>query len=179
MESLPVCNAQLANSGVFGELTDAVGGDWAVTVGLKGQLDYEWADDFGNLHASSQPLSTSIQLSVLEVEGSLAECGAGFEGAPAALRYQTVHLPSSDQNYVVDMPLRGSRSVSRHKSLLKIYSDKSSIHSFQAVAHFGDGSVRQSKPVSLFYVKPRDSSFVPGLQPAQCYLDERYNPGCG
>lgn len=177
MHSLPICRAQLSNSGAFGELTDFVDGEWALTVGLKGQLDYQWTDDFGNVYDSSQPLSANIQLTVLEIEGSLAECGAGFTGAPAALRYQTVHLPSSDQNYVVDMPLRGNRSISNHTALLKIYSDKSSIHNFQAVAQFGDGSIRQSKPVSLFYMKPRETVFVPA-QPAQCYLDERYNPGC-
>ena len=43
---------------------------------------------------------------------------------------------------------------------------------FNVAASFVDGSVKKSKPVSFFFLRPRISGFESAMQPAACYLPE-------
>ena len=119
----------------------------------------------------------AISLAVIEVPADLAECGDGFGGSPEALRFQDVHLPVAGQDYVIDMPVRGNKSISTYKARLKMYADQSSFHQMRVVADFADGSHRESKPVSLFFFRPRPATFTSRSEPAQCYLSEEAG-GC-
>ena len=85
-----------------------------------------------------------------------AECGAAFGGSPEALRFQDVRFPIGRQDYVVDMPVRGNKTVSSYVARLKLQSEPamSSYHRFSVAAKFADGSIKQSKPVSFFFLKP-------------------------
>ena len=109
-------------------------------------------------------------LAVIEVPDELAECGDGFGGSPEALRYQDVKLPINQRDYSVDLPMRGNKNLASYTARLKMSSEMSSIHQFQAVAKFADGSERRSKTVSLFYYRPKPSDFVSAAKPAACYL---------
>jgi len=177
-DELPQCQANLANSIDFGELTGMLSGDYATTVGISGTFDYTWSDDRGNDYRASEKLSTYLQLAVIETEIMVAESGDIWGQSPEALRYQVVRLPRDQQNYVVDMPIRGNKNLSNHTARLKVYAETSSIHQLRVAARFADGSERYSKPVSLFMVKPRDH-YYHAAEPAACYLDPMYTPPRG
>ena len=70
------------------------------------------------------------------------------------------------------MPVRGNKNITSYKARLKLSADKSSFHQFRIAAHFADGSTRESKPVSLFYFRPRPATFVTAMKPAICTLKE-------
>ena len=70
----------------------------------------------------------------------------------------------------VDLPMRGNKNLASYTARLKMSSEMSSFHQFQAVAKFADGSERRSKTVSLFYYRPKPSDFVSAAEPAACYL---------
>ena len=170
MDSIGVCRSQVFNSVGFGEIADFVWGDAKLMTAVKGSLSYSWADDLGNSYQVTEPFRADISLAVIEVPNELAECGDGFGGSPEALRYQDVKLPINRRDYVVEMPLRGNKNISSYTARLKMSSEMSSFHQFQAVAKFADGSERRSKTVSLFYYRPKPSDFVTSATPAACYL---------
>ena len=170
MDSIGVCRSQVFNSVGFGEIADFVWGDAKLMTAVKGSLSYSWADDLGNSYQVTEPFRADISLAVIEVPNELAECGDGFGGSPEALRYQDVKLPINRHDYVVEMPLRGNKNISSYTARLKMSSEMSSFHQFQAVAKFADGSERRSKTVSLFYYRPKPSDFVSSATPAACYL---------
>ena len=66
--------------------------------------------------------------------------------------------------------MRGNKNLASYTARLKMSSEMSSLHQFQAVAKFADGSERRSKTVSLFYYRPKPSDFVSAAKPAACYL---------
>ena len=128
-------------------------------------------DDRPRRVGHGQPIEAELQIAAIETEVMVAEHGSGWGDPPAALRYQEVRLPSDDQDYTVDLALRGNRNVSDLTARLKVFAAENSIHRFRAVATFADGSMRQSKPVHYYHVRPRDPGYVPG-KPDNCYLDD-------
>src|SRR5690606_14736899 len=120
LDELPQCHAELKRRIDFGELADIVSGTryWA-KVGLRGTFDYVWSDDRGNEYQASQPLQTTVQLAVIESEIMVAEGGDGWGAAPEALRFQEIDLPRDQQNYVIDMPIRGNRNLASYTARLK------------------------------------------------------------
>lgn len=172
-DALNVCRSQVFNEVGFGEVADYVWGEDKLFTTAAGTFDYNWVDDSGKVTAQSEQFRVAISLAKIEVPLE-AECGAGFGGSPEALRYQDVRLPIGQSNYAVNMPLRGNKNISSYTARLKMQSDPgmSSYHQFSVAATFADGSVRKSKPVSLFYLKPRLSDYAPTTQLPACYLPE-------
>ena len=171
MDSLNVCRSQVFNSVGFGEIADYVWGENKLFTTAIGTFDYEWSDDYDNTYQASETFQVDIALATIELPKELAECGDGFGGSPEALRYQDVHLKVGERDYVVDLPLRGNKTVREYTARLKMWADMSSFHQFQTVATFADGSERRSKTVSLFYYRPRPSAFESKVQLPVCYLD--------
>ena len=117
-------------------------------------------------------------MAVFETPESMAECGDGGGGTPEAMRYQNIEFPIGKHDYTIAMPVRGNKNVSAYTARLKMWSSMSSIHRFSIEAHFADGSVRESKPVTFFYFRPKQSLFETKTEPAACYLP-RDMVGCG
>ena len=179
VDSLNVCRSQLTNKIKFGEVGDYLGNfNQAMTLNAIGKLDYSWADDQGNVYQQSEPFRAQMTMAVFETPESMAECGDGGGGSPEAMRYQNIEFPIGKHDYTIAMPVRGNKTVSAYTARLKMWSAMSSIHSFSIAAHFADGSVRESKPVTFFYFRPKQSLFETRTEPAACYLP-RQMMGCG
>lgn len=191
---LNVCKSQVMNSVRLGEVADFIwtsaeqyampeGGEEAYEMPADGQyftaatgtFDYDWADDQGNLYHATEPFRANIPVFYIDVQMQ-AECGAGFGGSPEAGRFQDVRFKVGESNYAVDMPVRGNKNISSYTGRLKLQAEPamSSIHRFSVAASFADGSVKTSKPVTFFFLKPRMPNFTPGLQPsaASCYMPQ-------
>ena len=178
IDSLAVCKSQVFNAVGFGELTDVVWGDRFLSTRAVGTVSYDWSDDRGNRQRAEEAFSVDVSLAVIEMDESTAECGDGFGGSPEALRYIDVELPVERQNYAIDIPMRGNRNLRSYTARLKMSAAMSSLHQFRAVARFADGSVRRSKPVSLFYFRPRQVDYLPTVQTPACYLSDDDLPSC-
>jgi hypothetical protein len=179
VDSLNVCRSQLTNKIKFGEVADYLGNfNQAMTLNAIGKFDYSWADDQGNVYPQSEAFRVQMTMAVFEVPESMAECGDGGGGSPEAMRYQNIEFPIGKHDYTIPMPVRGNKAVSAYTARLKMWSAMSSIHRFSIAAHFADGSVRESKPVSFFYFRPKQSLFETRTEPAACYLP-RQMMGCG
>ncbi len=170
-QDLPQCRQRVLDTLDFGEIEPLLYGGHVVGVGYRGEFTYSWSDDRGNSYEMTEPVEAELQLAAIETEVMVAEHGAGWGDPPAALRYQEVRLPSDDQDYTVDLALRGNRNVSDLTARLKVYAGENSIHRFSAVATFADGSMRQSKPVHYYHVRPRGQTFY-APEPDNCYLDD-------
>lgn len=176
-DQLAICRSQLFNQVGFGEIDAFVWGNDRLSTTAVGRFDYSWSDDYGNSYQESEGFQIDVALATIEMEQGLAECGDGFSGPPEALRYQAVHLPVGEADYAVPIAVRGNRNIRDYTARLKISADMSSFHSFRAVAGFDDGSVRQSKPVSLFYYRPNPSTYRPAEPAMACYLPPEFG-GC-
>lgn len=178
LDSMGVCRSQALNQVDFGAVADTIvtaTEDQIISTTAMGRIDYEWTDARGQKQQQSEQFSSMISLAVIEVPGDQAECGAGMGMAPEALRYQDIEFPIGEQNYTIDMPIRGSRNLAKYTARLKMHAERSSIHEMVAAAGFGDGSERKSTPISFYFIRPRDSAFASQAEPRQCYL----NPGFG
>ncbi|QKC94909.1 hypothetical protein EB231_09370 [Mesorhizobium sp. NZP2298] len=170
-DSLNVCRSQLTNKVKFGEVGDYLGNfNQAMTLNAIGKFDYSWADDQGNVFQQSEPFRAQMTMAVFEIPESMAECGDGGGGNPEAMRYQNIEFPIGKHDYTIAMPVRGNKNISAYTARLKMWSAMSSIHRFSIAAHFADGSVRESKPVTFFYFRPKQSLFETRTEPASCYL---------
>ncbi len=179
MDSLNVCRSQLFNDVGFGEIADYVWGDDKLYTTIQGKFDYSWADDSGALFTQSEPIRATIALATIEVPKEAAECGDGYGGSPEALRFQDVPLPLGKRDYVIDMPVRGNKTIAKYTARLKMHAEQSSFHQMSVSAQFADGSTRDSKPITLFYFRPRPTEYLSTLKPtAACYLPEVVG-GCG
>ncbi|TGQ92514.1 hypothetical protein EN851_13155 [Mesorhizobium sp. M8A.F.Ca.ET.208.01.1.1] len=179
VDSLNVCRSQLTNKIKFGEVGDYLGNfNQAMTLNAIGKFDYSWTDDQGNVTRQSEPFRAQMTMAVFEVPESMAECGDGGGGSPEAMRYQNIEFPIGKHDYTFPMPVRGNKTISAYTARLKMWSAMSSIHRFSIAAHFADGSVRESKPVSFFYFRPQQSLFETKTEPTACYLP-RSMAGCG
>jgi len=177
-DSLNVCRSQVFNTVGFGEVADYVWGEDKLFTTAIGKIDYDWLDDAGNSYHQSEPFRIDIALATIELPEEAAECGDGFGGAPDAPRYQDVHFPLGQSNYVIDMPVRGNKNLKQYQAKLKLRADMTSYHQFSVAARFSDGSVRQSKPVSFYFFRPKPSGYVSKVEPAACYLPPEA-AGCG
>lgn len=176
-DQLGVCRGQLFNSVGFGEIAGMVFGEDTISTRAVGEVSYRWADAAGNRYDTTETFSVDVRLAQIEIERSMAECGDSFGLSPEALRYIEVNLPVDQSDYAIDLPVRGNRNVRDHTARLKITSEQSSVHRFQATAQFEDGSIRRSKPVTLFYFRPRENFYVPTMRLPACYL-ENLGQGC-
>jgi hypothetical protein len=178
-DAFAVCRRQVLNKVDFGELADYVYGsmNFMNLTGI-GTLDYSWTDDYGNTAQQSEAFQLNLTLAYLETPEEAAECGDGFGGSPEATRYQDVEFPIDKHDYVIPMPVRGNRNIESYTARLKMWSSMSSIHRFSIAAKFADGSVRESKPVTFFYFRPKETRFESKTEPAACYLP-RNILGCG
>lgn len=171
-DALNVCRSQVFNDVGFGEIADYVWGQENLSTTAIGTLSYSWADDAGNVFQQSQPLRATIALATIELPEELAECGDGFGGSPEALNFQDIALRIGERGYSIPLSVRGNKNTASFKARLKFMADMSSFHQFRVSASFADGSTRDSKTVSLFFFRPRPSSFVPGMRPNACYMKE-------
>lgn len=178
-DQLNVCRSQVFNKVGFGEIADFVTGDQVLQTTATGELEYEYSDDAGNSYPMKEAFSVPITLTVVEIEETVAECGDGGAMAAEALRYIDVKLPVGQENYAIDLPVRGNKNVKDYLARLKISSEMSSLHSFTPVIHFADRSTRRSKPVTLFYYKPKPwPDFYSQVELPQCYLDPGFGGSC-
>jgi hypothetical protein len=179
VDGLNVCRSQLTNKIKFGAVGDYLANvNQAMTVNGIGKFDYSWSDDQGKVFQQSESFRVSVTLVVFEIPESMAECGDGGGGMPEAMRYQNIEFPIGKHDYAIAMPVRGNKTLNAYTARLKMWSSMSSIHRFSIAAHFADGSVRESKPVSFFYFRPKQSLFLTKTEPAVCYLP-REMAGCG
>ena len=177
-DQLGVCRAQVFNSVGFGEIADFVYGEDILSTTATGEIEYQYADDAGNSYPVKEAFEVELMLTVVEIPEELAECGDGGVGAADALRYIDVKLPVNRSDYAIDIPVRGNKNIKDYTARLKISSEMSSYHQFTAAAHFADGSIRRSKPVSLFYFKPRWPEFVSEPPLPACYLSPGFGSSC-
>ncbi len=178
-DKLGLCRAQVFNKVGFGEVADFVAGDDILQTTATGELEYEYADDRGNVYPVKEAFSVPITLAVIEIQESVAECGDGGAMSAEALRYIDVKLPVGEENYSIDLPIRGNKNVKDYLARLKISSEMSSLHSFTPVVSFADGSTRRTKPVTLFYYKPKPwPDFFSQVELPQCYLDPGFGGSC-
>ena len=173
MDSIGVCKSQVFNSVGFGEIADFIWGEDKLFTSATGSLDYSWADQAGTIYQASEPFRIDLSMAFIETQEA-AECGDGFGGSPEALRYQDVRFQVGKNDYAIDMPVRGNKNIANYVARLKMQTEPamSSLHRFSVAATFADGSVRKSKPVTFFYIRPRLSTFAPGMTPTACYLPE-------
>jgi hypothetical protein len=175
-DQLGICRAQVFNKIDFGEIANFVTGDEIIETTATGEMEYEYTDDRGTVHPVTESFRVPITLTVVEVPEVVAECGDGGAMAADALRYIDVPLPVGKENYSIDLPVRGNKNVKDYFARLKISSEMSSLHSVTPVINFADGSSRRSKPLTLFYYKPKPwPDFFSKIEPGQCYLQ----PGIG
>lgn len=168
------CRNEIVTENLFGKLSGLVDGDGGLFVQMKGTVSYSWQDDRGGSHQESEVFDVPVQLAFIESDLTLAEFGGGWGMAPEALRYIDVELADDRQNYVIDLPVRGNKNLSTYTARVKLSAEKSTIHNFRAAARFADGSERYSKPISLFYMKPRPVDYtVP--KPDGCYITQDFD----
>lgn len=154
-EEMPQCRERALASVELGEVGGLLSQGPVLELGVRGTIAYRWADDRGNVYDQQERFEESVHIAIIEMEQMVAEGGDGWGTSPEAPRYQTVRLPNDRQNYVVDLPVRGNRNLAAYTARLKVFAEATTIHRFHAAARFADGSVRRSKPVSLFYVRPK------------------------
>ncbi|WP_187969907.1 MORN repeat-containing protein [Aquibium microcysteis] len=176
-DQLGICRGQVFNTVDFGEIAGMVFGEDTISTRAVGELTYRWADAAGNRYDTVETFSVDIHLAQIEIERSMAECGDSFGLSPEALRYIEVKLPLDQTGYAIDLPVRGNKTIRDYTARLKVSADQSSVHRFQATAQFADGSIRRSKPVTLFYFRPRENFYAPTMRLPACYLDS-FGPGC-
>lgn len=178
-DQLNICKAQVFNKVDFGEVGGFVHGDNILQTTATGEIGYEYADDGGNLYSVEEYFTVPITLAVVEIDDTVAECGDGGAMPADALRYIDVELPTGQENYAIDLPIRGNKNVKDYTARLKVFSEMSSLHSFTPVIKFADGSTRRSKPVTLFYYKPKYwPDFYSQVELPQCYLDPGFGGSC-
>lgn len=177
-EQLGVCRAQVFNSVGFGDIAEFVYGDDILSTTAAGEIEYQYADDFGDVFDVKEAFEVELMLTVIQVPEELAECGDGGFPAGEALRYFDVRLPVNRSDYSIEIPVRGNRNVRDYTARLKISSEMTSYHEFTAAARFADGSIRRSKPISLFYFRPRWPTFVSDVPLPACYLDPGFGSSC-
>lgn len=169
-DDLPACKQDAMNKVGFGEVAQTVFGEDRLTTTAMGKIDYSWVDANGQSWTQSEPFKVDIHLARIEYPAELAECGDGFPGSPEALRYIDVDLPLGKKDYTVAIPVRGNKNIKDYTARLKMHAERTSYHSLRGVAKFADGSVLQSKPVSFYFFRPRETKFTSQATPAACYL---------
>jgi len=138
-----------------GELADYVYPYWySANVKIFGKINYQWTTHTGEKKSVSEAFSTPITLATLTFEQTVAECGDLPFMLPDVPRVFKVELPSDRKDYKIVYDLNLAPD-SRIGGVLDISSDRSSIHTLRFGAQFADGSQKMSKPINLYYYKPR------------------------
>ncbi len=181
MDKIEACRTRLLGDVNLGDVASFVWSEDSdrrvLSTTAVGTIEYDWSDDGGQGFHASEAFRAPIQLAVISTPKEIAEGGDGFGGPPEARRYRDIHLETGKTDYSFDLPIRGNPNLSSYQARLKLYAPMSSVHQFRIAAKFADGSVRESKPVTLFYFRPKDASFESKAEPdpASCYLDPNTN----
>jgi hypothetical protein len=169
------CVAQIRENPAFGQLSSLIGIiDNYAAVGIAGELEFGWTDASGARHSATQPLSARVSLAWIDGVG-MAEMGASYEEFVDSPRHMMVEFPLDRRNYTFGLDYRGERRAARVEIPLKLRSSAASIHTFRGAVRFGDGSVRYSQPVRLFYIQPRmwlDEAIFDRYEPQECFQFE-------
>ncbi|OWU85666.1 hypothetical protein ATO6_01680 [Oceanicola sp. 22II-s10i] len=176
-EMIDQCRADLAQRVNFGELQGFVDGWNGLSAQMQAFLTYTWRDATGEMQSSQQTFSATIPLLFIETPRELAECGGAGAFATEAPQFQEVELTPSPQPFRVNMPFRGNPNISRLMQGLALWSRQTSYYDMSIEAKFADGSVRSSPPLQLYFIHPRENTFVSQTRPATCYLPTE-GPGC-
>jgi hypothetical protein len=148
------CAAELAKTGIFGELDKSIFTDWhTVETTASGTIDYRWTDSRGAGHSRQSPFWVDIPILAFNYEGP--ECGGA---GPVERGYKTVKLSLDRKNYRIPLSYKGSLGPHQNRRFaLSLVSEKSSQHSFKVVLELADGSNVASPKVDLLYFVPRFS----------------------
>lgn len=142
-----------------------------------GTLRYDWTDNNGATIRAEEPFDAMISLMVAERrELSMAEAGAGGAFAVAAPDFMDVGLPTRGRRETVSIVPVGNPMVSAFSGRYRMHAQRNSIHRFEAVARFADGSERRSLPATLFYMMPRLEGYATRVTPAKCTMPPVFNP---
>lgn len=138
-----------------GELTQYIYPEWInANVKLHGKITYQWSDHTGAKKSASEPFSTAVTLAEQTFVQSAAECSDLPFMQPEAPKLFKVKLPSNKKNYNLTFPIKVPRE-SMIGGTLDLSADRSSVHKMRVGAKFADGSKKMSKPVNLYFFKPR------------------------
>ena len=142
-----------------------------------GTLRYEWTDHTGARITAEEPFDALISLMVGERrELAMAEAGAGGAFAVAAPDFYDVALPVRARDWDFTITPVGNPVLSSFSGRYRMRAPQNSVHLFEAVARFADGSERRSLPVTLFYMHPRLERFVSRATPAKCSMPPVFQP---
>lgn len=177
-ELMETCSAQALAGLDLGALNGHAGGMGVISTDLIGELRYEWVDAAGVRNQDLVPLGLHVNLATIEVPGGLAECGAGGAYATEAPQFLEVELPAEGRDYRINIPNRGNPNLAELRRGLKLWSRQSSMHRLHVEAEFGDGSIRRSPMVELYFLHPRTPEFTSTTTPASCYLSADYDDLC-
>jgi hypothetical protein len=142
-----------------------------------GVLRYDWRDHNGERISAEEPFHAVISLMIAERrEIAMAEAGSGGAFAVAAPDFLDVPLPVRGIDYDVTIRPVGNPMVSTFSGRYRMTALQNSVHQFEAVARFADGSERRSLPTTLFYMMPRLDGFASRATPAKCSMPPVFNP---
>jgi hypothetical protein len=152
-EEVPNCLADLVQTGLFGQLGDAMFTEYKhVYTRLEGVIDYSWTDSHGTPQQSQSPISIKIPVLDFDV-GPTAEYGA-----PAAVdrNLPAFKLALDKQNYRIPFSYREPIGAQQNKRFsITLDAEQSSSHQFKVVLEFADGTTVSSLPADLLIFKPR------------------------
>lgn len=167
------CFADAMGTGLFGEfgphIQQTFYGKLMTTTALA-ELSFDWTDFAGDVTTDTRHFDIPVSLGMLEIQTSMAECGAGGAWPTEAPQFHDVELAVDGVDYAIDLPLRGNPNIEYLEYGLKLYAERSSMHLFQVAAQFADGSVRLTPTTLFYFLNPRYPEFTSRLKPAQCNL---------
>lgn len=145
------CLSELGNSGLFGNLADAIDLDGSsVVIPYTARLDFDWVQANGRSQSESLTFSDYVKVGTLPFQAECGEGGAFEEAFP-----NPFHLSLDRDNYTLPFGLNARvmpGQLNRWK--FNIIADKASFHEFQIVLSLADGREIASRPVSLEYFRP-------------------------
>jgi len=158
-DQLPSCLAEVEESGVLGELSEALFLDGScLTTRVTGKITYEWVDAQGASHRRQSPIAVDIPVLHFDL-GQGAEEGAG---GPVERNVRPVKLALDRSNYRLPVGIQGRLAPRENRRFaLSLSADKSSAHFFKVVLQLADGSTVSSRRVDLLYFRPNVPAYEP------------------
>ena len=158
MDAVPNCIAQLAETGIFGGLSDEVSSFFNLAITeVAGTLTYQWRDVLGELQQMKSPYRIQIPLYGFTVP-SMPECGAY---SPPIDEMRKVELDLNNENYriVLNVPeaMRVIMPRQNRRLRLNIDAQKSSAHRLRGVVELTDGRRIYSPIINLNIFKFREN----------------------
>jgi hypothetical protein len=171
-QTIDQCRAAVLQSGDYGQLAPYIGneGGKMLLSSVLGELSFDWQDGYGQTQTGTVPILTDVSLGFIDSATSAAECGDGGAWPTEARQFLDVELPYQSGPFSVPLPLRGNPEMSSLAYGVKFWSQRSSLHAFQAEARFADGSTRLSPRTTLYFLNPRIPEFQSRLRPLICSL---------